>query len=106
MPKVKRVCRVCGKTYEACNTTTKNSGVFQWRDVACSPECAAEYFRRVTEARKPKVSPSPEPEPQAVVEPTPEPDPAPKKSKRAKSVAKAAEVTLDEAPVEENAENE
>lgn len=49
MPKVMRVCKVCGKSYEACHTP--NWGVFRWRDIACSYECASEYFRMVEEAR-------------------------------------------------------
>ncbi len=53
MPKVTRVCRVCGKTYEACRSTDKIAGVFRWQDVACSLECGAEYLRRVNEARHP-----------------------------------------------------
>lgn len=47
-------CRVCGKSYEACRTMMKGAaGVFRWQEVACSPECGAEYLRRVTEARNP-----------------------------------------------------
>ena len=45
-------CVKCGKTYEAC--CTANWGVFRWRDVACSMECAQEYFRRVEESRTKK----------------------------------------------------
>lgn len=45
-------CRVCGKTYEACRTMMDRAvGVFRWQEVACSPECGAEYLRRVTESR-------------------------------------------------------
>jgi len=50
MPKVTKECKVCGKQYTAC--CTANWGVFRWRDVACSMECAQEYFRRVEESRK------------------------------------------------------
>lgn len=49
-------CRVCGKTYEACRSANKIVGVFRWREVACSPECGAEYLRRVTESRNPNLS--------------------------------------------------
>ncbi len=51
MPITKRKCRVCGKEYEACRTTKKASGGFNWREVACSPECGERYFRAVMEAR-------------------------------------------------------
>lgn len=53
MPTAVRTCRVCGKSYEACHTMSKAAGVFRWQEVACSPECGAEYLRRVTEARNP-----------------------------------------------------
>lgn len=47
-------CRVCGKEYEACHTMmNKAAGVFRWQEVACSPECGAEYLRRVTQSRSP-----------------------------------------------------
>lgn len=49
-----KTCRVCGKEYEACRTAmSRAAGVFRWQEVACSPECGAEYLRRVTEARSP-----------------------------------------------------
>lgn len=49
-----KTCRVCGKSYEACRTmTNRAAGVFRWQEVACSPECGAEYLRQVTEARNP-----------------------------------------------------
>lgn len=48
-----KTCRVCGKNYEACHTMNKAAGIFRWQEVACSPECGAEYLRRVTEARNP-----------------------------------------------------
>ena len=47
MPKVIRKCRVCGKKYEACRTMKVVDGVFVWQEVACSPECGAEYLRRM-----------------------------------------------------------
>lgn len=48
-----KACRVCGKQYKACRTANKLDGVFHWQEVACSPECGAEYLRKVTEARNP-----------------------------------------------------
>ncbi len=53
MPITKRKCRVCGKEYEACRTNKKDVGGFNWKEVACSPECGAEYLRLVQEARNP-----------------------------------------------------
>ena len=47
----KKTCRVCGKEYEPCHSTGLQSGVFRWREVACSPECGAIYLRRIQESR-------------------------------------------------------
>ena len=49
MPRVKRTCRVCGKTYEACATLYKGT-VFRWQDVACCPEHGAEYLKAIQES--------------------------------------------------------
>lgn len=51
MPKVKNTCSVCGKTYEMCVTAARGGSVFRWQEVACSPECGAEYLRRVRVSR-------------------------------------------------------
>lgn len=51
MPKVKNTCSVCGKTYEMCVTAARGGSVFRWQEVACSPECGAEYLRRVRISR-------------------------------------------------------
>lgn len=53
MPIAKKICRVCGKSYEACRSAKRNAGVFHWQEVACSPECGTEYLRMVNEARNP-----------------------------------------------------
>lgn len=45
-----KICKECGASYEACRTPTPK-GLFRWRDVACSPECAMSYMNRVMEAR-------------------------------------------------------
>lgn len=50
MPKVKRICKECGRSYEACRTAIP--GAFNWHDVACSRECAMKYFARIEEGRK------------------------------------------------------
>ena len=44
-------CRVCGKEYEACRNLNRIAGVFRWQEVACSPECGAEYLRQIMESR-------------------------------------------------------
>ena len=46
----KRTCRVCGKEYDGC-CTPNPTGVFRWRDVACSPECGAIYLDRINQSR-------------------------------------------------------
>ncbi len=51
MPKRTKVCRVCGKTYEACRSVRAAGSAFNWREVACSPECGARYFEQVAAAR-------------------------------------------------------
>lgn len=51
MAKEVKVCRVCGKTYEACRTS-KVAKTFRWQDVSCSPECGAEYLRRIKLSRE------------------------------------------------------
>lgn len=43
------ICKVCGKQYEACQTP--NPGIFRWRDVGCSIECAEKYIHDVMAAR-------------------------------------------------------
>lgn len=50
-------CRVCGKEYTPCRTAVAN-GVFRWQAVSCSPECGAEYLRRIEESRASKQSDS------------------------------------------------
>ena len=47
----RKVCKVCGKEYEPCRSIRPADTVFNWRVVACSPQCGQEYFRLVTEAR-------------------------------------------------------
>lgn len=50
MAKAIKVCRVCGKEYEAC-VTRPAFNTFRWQDVACSPECGSEYLRRIMISR-------------------------------------------------------
>lgn len=49
-------CRVCGKEFVPCNKPSSALGAFNYRAVACSPECGTEYLRRVQEARRQTVS--------------------------------------------------
>lgn len=52
MAKGIKICKVCGKEYEACHTLRPNlNNEFRYQDVACSPECGAIYLSRVLEAR-------------------------------------------------------
>ena len=46
-----KVCRVCGKEYEACYTLRRIEGVFRWQEVACSPECGSVYLARIEASR-------------------------------------------------------
>lgn len=52
-------CRICGKEYAACKNAVRNpySKTFRWQEVACSPECGSEYFRRIQESRKQQATP-------------------------------------------------
>lgn len=52
MPKAIKICRVCGKEYEACHTNKSSNGTFRWQDVACSPECGAIYLAQIRASRK------------------------------------------------------
>lgn len=57
-------CRVCGKMFVPCNKPSSALGAFNYHSVACSPECGAEYFRRVQAARQ---KPTDQPVPDATV---------------------------------------
>lgn len=47
----KMTCRVCGKKYEPCRTAKRNTNVFHWQEVACSPECGSVYLKKINESR-------------------------------------------------------
>ncbi|WP_369297170.1 hypothetical protein [uncultured Neglectibacter sp.] len=47
-------CKVCGKLFTPCNKTSRELGMFNWREVACSPQCGMEYLEQVTAARSQK----------------------------------------------------
>lgn len=44
-------CRVCGAQYRACRNLHKGE-LFNWREIACSPECGAKYFDKVMKSRE------------------------------------------------------
>lgn len=46
-----KICRICGKAYEACRSANRSAGVFRWQEVACSPECGAAYMKKIQESR-------------------------------------------------------
>lgn len=47
----RKVCRVCGVSYEACNSARRGGTSFNWREVACSPECGMVYLDKITASR-------------------------------------------------------
>lgn len=57
----KKICRVCGKEYEACKNTVRNPNLtFRWQELACSKECGLEYFKKVSQARNVDTNTQPE----------------------------------------------
>lgn len=54
MTKAIKICKVCGKEYEACHTFRLDENIFRWQDVACCPEHGAEYFAAIEASRSPK----------------------------------------------------
>jgi hypothetical protein len=46
-----KICKTCGKAYEACYTIRRDPGVFRWQDVACSPECGQQYLTAIRISR-------------------------------------------------------
>ena len=51
MPKHMKTCRVCGNQYSSCKSVRTGSPVFNWREVACSPECGEIYLESIRESR-------------------------------------------------------
>lgn len=49
MPKGTRKCKICGCEYPYCKTVTQDR--FRYQDVACSPEHATEYFKKIELSR-------------------------------------------------------
>lgn len=53
--KIQKPCKICGKMFTPCADCENDKTMFRWKRVACSPECAKEYFRRIEESRQPMV---------------------------------------------------
>lgn len=53
--KVQKPCKICGKMFTPCADCENDKTMFRWKRIACSPECAKEYFKRIDESRKPKI---------------------------------------------------
>lgn len=53
--KVQKPCRICGKMFTPCADCENDKTMFRWKRVACSPECAKEYFAKIEASRQPKV---------------------------------------------------
>lgn len=46
-------CRVCGKEYTPCKSAKYDPTVFNWREVACSPQCGQTYLEQIIASRTP-----------------------------------------------------
>lgn len=51
--KVQKPCKICGKRFTPCADCANDKTMFHWKKVACSPECAKEYFARIEASRQP-----------------------------------------------------
>ena len=49
--KVQKPCKICGKMFTPCADCENDKTMFRWKRVACSPECAKEYFAKVEASR-------------------------------------------------------
>lgn len=94
MRKATKICRICGKEYEACKPAI-GATAGRWQDVACCVEHGAEYFARIAESRgeaetKPETTPAVEEikeEPTAeAIDSTDETDEAPVSKRKKKRV--------------------
>ena len=52
MNKPTKICRICGKEYEACSPAFGTPVGNRWQDVACCVEHANEYFAKVEASRR------------------------------------------------------
>lgn len=55
--KVQKPCKICGKMFTPCADCENDKTMFHWKRVACSPECAKEYFAKIEESRRSKAKP-------------------------------------------------
>ena len=53
--KVQKPCKICGKMFFPCADCENDKTMFRWKKVACSPECAKEYFAKIEISRRLKV---------------------------------------------------
>ena len=51
--KILRTCPICGKKFNPCCTGIKQTGVFNWREVACSFQCGKEYLQKIEKEQSP-----------------------------------------------------
>lgn len=53
MGKARKICRICGASYEACTPAYGTVyGVDRWQDVACCVEHGMEYFEMINASRR------------------------------------------------------
>lgn len=82
----KKVCKICGREYECCQTNRRVEGVFRWQDVACCVEHGQEYLDQILKSRT-ETAPAPAAEETEQIE-KPE-TPVKKKSSKKKTEAQA-----------------
>lgn len=54
--KILRTCPICGKQFNPCCTSIKQTGVFNWREVVCSFQCGKEYLQKIEKEQSPTSS--------------------------------------------------
>ena len=87
-----KVCRVCGKEYEACHTLRPNlNNEFRWQDVACCPEHGAEYLRQILISRGELTEEQPAEEKEEAAKPATAPKKRNRKKKDSEDAVQAAE---------------
>lgn len=84
----KKVCKICGKEYECCQTNRRVEGVFRWQDVACCVEHGQEYLDQILKSRT-EIAPAPAPAAEETEQIEKPETPVKKKSSRKKTEAQA-----------------
>lgn len=51
--KILRTCPICGKQFNPCCTSIKQTGIFNWREVVCSFQCGKEYLQKIEKEQSP-----------------------------------------------------